>query len=174
MDSGLRPNSHYYISKVLVPPLNRCLSLVGADVLSWYAELPKCYRPRLVAPLKDPAVDEEVGESPSKRHQGVILNYFATRQCASCDTISHQPICQVCHDDPQSSVLALSHKIKEWDRAISITRKICQSCTGFGQFREDSQGCTSLDCPVFYKRVNAGFDAEQINYVLDLMKELNF
>ncbi len=31
----LRPNAQYYIVKVIAPPLNRCLSLLGADVLTW-------------------------------------------------------------------------------------------------------------------------------------------
>ena len=31
----LRPNGHYYITKVIVPALNRCFSLVGADVMKW-------------------------------------------------------------------------------------------------------------------------------------------
>lgn len=35
-DSNMRPNSHYYITKAIVPPLNRCFSLVGADALAWY------------------------------------------------------------------------------------------------------------------------------------------
>ena len=35
LDSSLRPNSEYYITKAIVPPLSRCFSLVGADVMSW-------------------------------------------------------------------------------------------------------------------------------------------
>jgi DNA polymerase zeta len=34
-DSSLRPNSTYYVTRVIVPPLNRCFSLVGVDVMSW-------------------------------------------------------------------------------------------------------------------------------------------
>ncbi len=34
--SSLRPNAVYYITKVIVPALARCLSLVGADVSNWY------------------------------------------------------------------------------------------------------------------------------------------
>ena len=34
-DSGLRPNSEYYITKAIVPPLARCLSLLGVDVMAW-------------------------------------------------------------------------------------------------------------------------------------------
>lgn len=33
--ASMRPNASYYIAKVIVPALSRCLSLVGADVLSW-------------------------------------------------------------------------------------------------------------------------------------------
>ena len=36
---SMRPNAAYYITKVVVPALSRCLSLVGADVLSWYVFL---------------------------------------------------------------------------------------------------------------------------------------
>ena len=35
----LRPNTHYYITKVIVPALNRCFSLIGADVMKWWADL---------------------------------------------------------------------------------------------------------------------------------------
>jgi DNA polymerase zeta len=34
----LRPNTLYYISKVIVPALNRCFSLIGADVMKWSVE----------------------------------------------------------------------------------------------------------------------------------------
>lgn len=36
-DSSLRLNTHYYISRVIIPPLQRCLGLLGVDVLSWFA-----------------------------------------------------------------------------------------------------------------------------------------
>ena len=35
-DPSLRYNAVYYITRAIVPPLARCLSLIGADVLSWY------------------------------------------------------------------------------------------------------------------------------------------
>lgn len=36
LDEGLNPNSIYYITKVIIPPLNRCLNLVSVDANSWY------------------------------------------------------------------------------------------------------------------------------------------
>lgn len=34
-DPSLRPNALYYITKVIIPPLNRCFLLIGADVNNW-------------------------------------------------------------------------------------------------------------------------------------------
>lgn len=35
-DPGLRLNAIYYITRVIIPPLNRCLNLIGADANLWY------------------------------------------------------------------------------------------------------------------------------------------
>lgn len=34
-DEGLKINSIYYITKAIIPPLNRCLLLIGADANDW-------------------------------------------------------------------------------------------------------------------------------------------
>lgn len=34
-DEGLKINAVYYITKAIIPPLNRCLLLIGADVNEW-------------------------------------------------------------------------------------------------------------------------------------------
>ena len=45
---SMRPNAAYYITKVIVPALSRCLSLVGADVMSWYV----CLKPKFICTTK--------------------------------------------------------------------------------------------------------------------------
>jgi hypothetical protein len=35
-DPSLRPNATYYITRIIIPPLDRCFSLLGAEVESWY------------------------------------------------------------------------------------------------------------------------------------------
>lgn len=37
IDTSLRLNGHYYIARAIIPALQRCLGLLGADVLSWQA-----------------------------------------------------------------------------------------------------------------------------------------
>ncbi|KAJ8934360.1 hypothetical protein NQ314_013401 [Rhamnusium bicolor] len=34
-DSSLRPNALYYITRVIIPPINRCFNLIGADLNIW-------------------------------------------------------------------------------------------------------------------------------------------
>lgn len=35
-DTSLRPNALYYITKVIIPAINRCFTLLGADLNNWY------------------------------------------------------------------------------------------------------------------------------------------
>ena len=41
LDTTLRLNATYYITKQILPPLARVFSLIGIDVFSWYHELPR-------------------------------------------------------------------------------------------------------------------------------------
>jgi DNA polymerase zeta len=40
----MRLDAEYYISKTLIPPLERIFNLVGANVRSWYEDMPKVQR----------------------------------------------------------------------------------------------------------------------------------
>jgi len=72
----------YYISRVLIPPLERIFNLVGADVRAWYDEMPK----RIRADQPDPVV-----LSPRKGvKEAMVLNrptideHFRSNQCFAC------------------------------------------------------------------------------------------
>jgi len=41
MIRDMRLDAEYYISKTLIPPLERIFNLVGANVRSWYEDMPK-------------------------------------------------------------------------------------------------------------------------------------
>ena len=40
-DSSLKLNGVYYITKLILPALNRMFSLLGVNVYNWYRELPR-------------------------------------------------------------------------------------------------------------------------------------
>ncbi|KAG7307777.1 hypothetical protein JYU34_006370 [Plutella xylostella] len=66
-DPTLRPHIAYYATRVLLPPLHRCLSLLGVNVFKWWSELGYGREAQLQA-------------APA----GGISRYLGRRRCARC------------------------------------------------------------------------------------------
>lgn len=77
--SQLHLDATYYITRVLIPPLERIFNLVGADVKQWYNEMPKTILPEIVSPKKPKA--EAI---PSSLDRINIGEHFGSTQCLSC------------------------------------------------------------------------------------------
>lgn len=143
-DPGLRLNASYYITKQILPPLNRVFSLIGLDVSSWYAELPRVVR---------------VAQMPSdvgNRKKGTISQYFSTLTCPVCQELTHSDLCAKCRAKPQESAVTLISRMRGWERTHQHLAEICYSCCG----SRDKLSCVSLDCPVFYKLVQCTRDVK--------------
>ncbi|XP_044728775.1 uncharacterized protein LOC123292259 [Chrysoperla carnea] len=154
-DPALKPHIQYYITKVIIPPLNRCLSLCGVDVHAWYKDLPRKYK------LYFPTAET----SSKDAKKTTIAQHFATASCASCETQTRDGICSNCINDPQKTVTILEDKLRKWERNLDNIRKICSSCCG----RFEETQCTSLDCPVLYRLTQAERDCEQATFVRELV-----
>ena len=75
--SELRLNANYYITKQIIPALSRVFQLVGADVSSWWADMPRQYRhPTMSFPVMDRTGARGVGRT--------VDHYFRTRTCMLC------------------------------------------------------------------------------------------
>ena len=79
----------YYISRVLIPPLERIFNLLGADVRGWYDEMPKAQR------ADAPEAAAAILASPRKasREAALITRYkidehFYTSHCVACGASS--------------------------------------------------------------------------------------
>lgn len=153
-DPSLRYNGVYYVTRAIIPPLARCLSLLGADVSSWYLNLPRRNQVML----------------PSTAQTGLkktISQYFTTMECACCGDLTNAGVCEKCSSNPQLLVSSLSSKIHQWEFTdLSIT-KICQSCLG----RSQPLDCCSLDCPITYRRHQSSQRKEQSAFVSRLLND---
>jgi len=131
----LRTNAHYYITKVIAPPLNRCLLLVGADCLAWFSELPRYM-----------AVG---GAEQGGRVTGgqTISQYFAARRCQACGEAAVKPLCGACFADKARAVILLQGQQGMIERACEVVGRVCAVCCG-----AEGRDCVSLDCPVLYRR----------------------
>jgi DNA polymerase zeta len=145
-DAHSELDAEYYISKNLIPPLERIFNLVGANVRQWYDEMPKYQRIRRI----------EAGGSTDGKETGLskktLESYMKSSTCLVCreslDTES--PLCNNCFQQAPRSILELRSRLVKAERKAAQMAKICRSCSGLG-WNEEIR-CDSKDCPVFYSR----------------------
>ncbi|KAI0020627.1 DNA polymerase family B [Xylariomycetidae sp. FL0641] len=144
-NSHLQLDAEYYISKNLIPPLERIFSLVGAHVRGWYDEMPKVQRIH--------RLDPSLGNLPAKK---TLESYMKAAACVVCNakTKNEGSICTRCRHDAPASLLKLQSQLGKEERRVLELMKICQSCAGLAPL--DGVPCDSKDCPVFYTRMKQG------------------
>lgn len=141
-------DAEYYISKNLIPPLERIFNLVGANVRQWYDEMPKVQRMRLIG-------DGDLATTKKK----TMESYMGSSLCIVCrDRLPKSretaplPLCHTCRElRPQQTLIALRNKIHKAEHRHRDLEDVCRSCAGLN-FGEEVK-CDSRDCPVFYSRV---------------------
>uniref|UniRef100_A0A1B6DGY7 DNA polymerase n=4 Tax=Clastoptera arizonana TaxID=38151 RepID=A0A1B6DGY7_9HEMI len=152
LDPSLKIYSEYYLTRVIIPPLDRCFSLIGVSVGSWYSDLPR----------------KQFISLPTTIHTGnkksTISQYFSTMNCVVCQKLTQNGVCLDCQVRPQIVALTLSTKLSLWERRYSLLNKICQSCCR----RTEDINCISLDCPVLYQRNQAIRDMNQADFINQL------
>ncbi|KAI0906880.1 DNA polymerase family B [Ustulina deusta] len=151
-NSHLSLDSEYYISKNLIPPLDRIFNLMGANVRQWYDEMPKVQRIH--------RVDPTYGNLLAKK---TLESYMKAAACLVCGmkTKNEGSICTRCQADTPASILKLQTQLNREETKLLDVIKICQSCAGLTPL--DDVPCDSKDCPVFYTRMKqtARFRAER-------------
>ncbi|OIW30669.1 hypothetical protein CONLIGDRAFT_630624 [Coniochaeta ligniaria NRRL 30616] len=143
-------DAEYYISKNLIPPLERIFNLVGANVRQWYDEMPKVQRIRRVdaSSLAGPAT----GAAWKKK---TLEAYLKSASCAVCGVKMHKEsvgtVCSRCKRDTAASMVKVQRRLNADEVRLRDAVKVCQTCAGLPPVDVDVR-CDSKDCPVFYSR----------------------
>jgi DNA polymerase zeta len=171
-------DAEYYISKNLIPPLERIFNLVGANVRSWYDEMPKVQQVRRVENTNttNNGGNREITTTNTNQNQNQQKNlefFMSSTSCTACGVKmskppphnnpnpnpfqpppqrEHSPICTRCAADPPTTIALLQTQLNEQQRRYADVQRVCQSCAGFAPL-EGEVPCDSRDCPVFYSRV---------------------
>ncbi|KAI5777372.1 hypothetical protein EDC01DRAFT_713904 [Geopyxis carbonaria] len=142
----------YYITKKLIPPLERIFNLVGSDVGAWYRSMPKHM------PLRRAArAFAERGRADDIR--AATLEMWMAQDSATCRVCgradapreSRVRVCDGCSENRDKAMWEVRRRLAEVEeRSLEIAR-ICRSCTGVAWRQEVA--CDSYDCPVYYSRV---------------------
>ncbi|KAK3382010.1 hypothetical protein B0H63DRAFT_395770 [Podospora didyma] len=181
-------DSQYYITRNIIPPLERIFNLVGANVRAWYDEMTK------VQPLRSAATTRGLdrgrgrgwGLGLGQRHKNNkqqtnantnTLEFFLTAaSCLVCHVKiktatraaagrHHFPICWACAKAHTAVSLGkLQVQLNKEQRKLDDVVKVCQACVGFAPV--DDVHCDSGDCPVYYTRLKQfyRFRATQSKY----------
>ncbi|PQE03512.1 hypothetical protein CJF31_00010072 [Rutstroemia sp. NJR-2017a BVV2] len=141
-------DAEYYISKNLIPPLERIFNLMGANVRKWYDEMPKVQRVRKVE------TDLPLGQSKELVvNKKTLESYMKSSSCLVCKEKleSEGSICSGCLLDRPTSMLSLRTRLNVEEKSFLDIQKVCQTCSGLSPLEEVR--CDSKDCPVFYTRM---------------------
>lgn len=148
-------DAEYYITKNLIPPLERIFNLVGANVRQWYDEMPKVQRIRRIT--------DGANEGVKKRF--TLESYLRLASCVVCSTKikihgappaaksneDAMPLCGRCKRDVAGSMLKLQTRLNLEEKRYMEVVKVCQSCAALSPL--DEVPCDSKDCPVMYTRM---------------------
>ncbi|KAK2858506.1 hypothetical protein FQN49_004667 [Arthroderma sp. PD_2] len=174
-DPQLELDAEYYISKNLIPPLERIFNLVGANVRQWYDEMPKYQRIRRTEGALNVPSRRSGQEGNATMFKKTLECYMKSSSCVICRNKlnaeeqrqqTHQPICNVClRQEPHLSLLKLEYRIHDSERKVANLHGICRSCMGVGWGEEVK--CDSKDCPVFYSRMRQTSDLRHTRALLE-------
>ncbi|KAL1870043.1 DNA polymerase zeta [Paecilomyces lecythidis] len=160
-DAQLELDAEYYITKNIIPPLERIFNLVGANVRQWYDEMPKFQRIRRV----EGAITKDTKKT--------LESYMKSSACVICREKLNDtdfPLCSACLSQPHISLLRLKSRLQRAEKRTIDLHRICRSCMGvpFG----DDVACDSKDCPVFYSRVRHMANWDNTTAVLEPVVKL--
>ncbi|KAI0275058.1 hypothetical protein BC834DRAFT_965498 [Gloeopeniophorella convolvens] len=167
-DGEKQLDGSYYISRVLIPPLERIFNLLGADVRGWYEEMPRKIR----ADSVDPSLT-----SPEKRPKDMtpgrlkIEEHFRNSQCILCRAFGEEGLCGRCRATPAETICGLLSQIRVAERRLKEVHEVCRTCTQ----SEPSEPvrCVSLDCSWLFQRKKVELQAEDVGLLHDLISQLD-
>lgn len=160
-----RLDAEYYITKNLIPPLERIFNLVGANVRQWYDEMPKVQRMRrsgTAAAISGPASAWSANATTtSVMAMTTLAGFLKSAACLVCKrriptegpnsrAVSSETLCARCARDTERTLVGLRTRLSCEERRFAEVLQVCRSCSGTGPCEEVS--CDSGDCPVYYTR----------------------
>jgi hypothetical protein len=161
-NSSLRLHATYYITKQIIPPLSRVFNLLGADISYWYQIMPKQF---LVS-----GFNPESNEPGYKKQR--IDEYFRSNHCIICNAISEKDMCSACLQNIPMSLLNLATRISKIQGRFKQVQEICRSCSSHSTFFDTNIDCISLDCSIFYRRVEYNQKIVQLSKLIQTSERL--
>lgn len=159
---GARLNVTYYITKQLIPTLDRSLGLVGARVAGWYADMPR-YIPPASGTIEKPTRNR--GAEPQRR----LSAFYAVRTCTVCHRrlTRGKRTCTTCTAGPNETAatrLVLERRRTNAQMQLSEAAVTCMACAAWSGARD---ACQQLACVTHTMRRTANRELARAVSALD-------
>ncbi|CAL5085351.1 unnamed protein product [Urochloa decumbens] len=145
--SSYRLNELYYITKQIIPALQRVFGLLGADLNKWFNEMPRPIRPTLAK--------RQIGlNNKASSKGGRIDTYYMSSHCSICGDLiqGSETTCNNCLKNEAVVATVVAGRTSKLEQEIQHLAAICGHCGGADWIVESGVKCVSLACPVFYER----------------------
>lgn len=152
----LKLDSEYYITRVLIPPLERIFNLIGADIKGWYKELPKFNREQ----IKSKNIFE-------------FGNVIKSNSCLSCGSkleefSKSKYVCYQCLNAELELIANLSMSAKQVESKFLAEDKLCQICVNKNyedlgsSTRICIDNCINKSCVIYYNKIRTNKERDQV------------
>jgi DNA polymerase zeta len=175
-------DASYYISRVLIPPLERIFNLIGADIKTWFDDMPKAIRMSHQNPLAMSPQKKRITANRLK-----IDEHFQSSQCLACGGLSSDGrhsypfaslgvnkftigICDRCRRTPWKTMPNLFEQIRKGEARLLDAQRICASCASTAN--AEPIECINTDCPWLFDRKKAERRAEFLEGLQEIMEDL--
>lgn len=161
--SPYRLNELYYITKQIIPALQRVFGLLGADLNNWFSEMPRPIRPTLAKrqSASGHGLFSRDGRfiwlglnNKASSKGGRIDTYYMSSHCSICGDLiqGSETFCENCLKNEAVVATVVAGRTSKLEREIQHLAAICGHCGGADWIVESGVKCISLACPVLYER----------------------
>jgi DNA polymerase zeta len=164
-------DNEYYITRVLIPPLERVFNLIGVDIKGWYKELPK--------------FNHELFETKNNIFQ--FAKFIKSNSCACCGSklkeySRSKYICGQCLNNELELIANLSMSSKFGEFKELVADKTCELCVnmnyeslGSRTIRNCMNECVNNSCLVYYNKIRVTKEKVQLDQKhLHLLSDLEW
>jgi DNA polymerase zeta len=183
-----RLSASYYIEKVLIPPIQRLLQLLGCDVKGWFSQWPRPRKRLFTMPERDSTIGQNSFESFLKQSivpvRRTIDQYYSSRNCPICDGLIEKAgigFCDSCLSDPIRLHFHVFEALNKAEQTAEKLVRICYDCLNSSNYPLLSSShpadpltsisCVSLDCNIYFTRYKAKESLQYAHYCMELMEK---
>jgi len=155
---ALRINSMYYITRTIIPPIARIFNLLGADVASWFRDMPHALKRSEMPSIFAAAAGAAGGQQGQPK--SAVSDHFRQEVCLVCGFQSDTDLCIDCRSDPNRTHHTLGARLHLIEARQAAATQLCATCSNLPGAAEWSP-CVNVDCALLYSRSTISGEMER-------------